>query len=242
MNALPVIRKVILVCTTVLFAFVFTSWKTGGSDSAKAIQDTVPDKPQKRFKDVDDALAELDHARADLDKTLKEIDWNTMQGDLKDAMKNLNSDLKNHSADLKKALQEIDVEKIKRDVEASTAMIDWDHVKAELQKVKEINLDSLKLNLEKLKPELEKNLQDAREQIEKAKSNMQEYQGFVNDLEQDGLIRQKDGYKIEHRNGQLLINGKQQSSGVTDKYRTFLEKNQKFTLEKTDGNLKINTN
>jgi hypothetical protein len=109
--------------------------------------------------------------------------------------------------------------------------IDMEGVKKELEGVK--------TEMQKLKPQLEQSLEQAREGMKKAKTEMREYKSFVDGLERDGLINKKENYKIEHKNGQLIINGKQQPEAVYNKYRTFLEKNKTLTLEKSDDDFKI---
>ena len=63
----------------------------------------------------------------------------------------------------------------------------------------------------------------------------------LRNLEKDGLINKKQSYKIEHKEGQLLINGKLQPASVYDKYRSLLEKHKKLTIEKKDDDYNINT-
>jgi exonuclease VII small subunit len=247
MKAVLPLRNAILLCATVLLSLTFTSWQDRAPQAEKNTHDTVPPKPEKKIRDLDEALEEIDDAHADLDKSMKEIDWKKVNADIKDAMKHLDKDLKQMNADLKKSLQEIDVAKMRHDVEASVAKIDWEGLKQQLEKVKEIDmtgvknqLESVKTEMEKLQPQLERSMAQAREGIERAKTELQGYKSFVDGLERDGLINKKEGYTIEHKNGQLIINGKQQPADVYNKYRTFLEKNKTFTLKQNDDDLKIN--
>ena len=83
-------------------------------------------------------------------------------------------------------------------------------------------------------------MEKAKVDIEKAKVEMREYKSFVDGLEKDGLINKRDGYSIEHKNGELIINGKKQPADVYNKYRSFLEKHKKFNIKKTDDNFNIN--
>ena len=75
---------------------------------------------------------------------------------------------------------------------------------------------------------------------QKAKIHLKELKAFEDGLEKDGLINKKENYTIEHKDGQLLINGKVQPQAVYDKYRSFLEKNKKFKLEKDENDFDIN--
>jgi hypothetical protein len=65
---------------------------------------------------------------------------------------------------------------------------------------------------------------------------LKEYKAFEDGLEKDGLINKKENYSVEHKDGQLIINGKIQSEAAYNKYRSFLEKHKKFKLEKENDN------
>ncbi len=93
--------------------------------------------------------------------------------------------------------------------------------------------------MEKVGPKLEKEMQKAKIEIEKAKEEMKEYKGFVDGLEKDGLIKKSEGYTIKHKDGELIINGKKASNETYLKYRSFLEKHEKFNIEKTDDDFDI---
>ncbi|MBK6828369.1 MAG: hypothetical protein IPG86_16600 [Chitinophagaceae bacterium] len=53
-------------------------------------------------------------------------------------------------------------------------------------------------------------------------------------MDKDGLINKKGNYTLQHKNGELLINGKKAADQVAEKYRSFLDKHPKFKIEKTD--------
>lgn len=110
-------------------------------------------------------------------------------------------------------------------------------MKLELQEMKNINLDEIrkeleeaKINMKDLGPEMEK----AKEEIEKAKVEIREYKAFVDGLEKDGLINKKEGFTLEHKDGELLINGKKAPSQTYNKYSEFLEKHKKFRMVQND--------
>lgn len=247
MNTVLPLRKALLVSATILLGFTFTSWKQSTIDTPRSIQDTTPSKKEKKTVDLDQALDELDNAKADVEKSMQNIDWDKMNADMKEAMKNLDVNMKDMQENLKKSLSEIDVEKMKHDVNEAVAKIDWDEIKRNMDKAKDIDLDKVraevetaKAAIEKEKPAIEKSMRDAHESIEKAKVEMRAYQAFIEGLEKDGRINSKEGYTIENKNGQLIINGKQQPASVYNKYRTFLEKNKKLTIKKDKDGLHIN--
>ena len=95
--------------------------------------------------------------------------------------------------------------------------------------------------MEKIKPQIEEEMKKAKGEIEKAKMEMQEYKEFVDGLDKDGLINKKENYSLEHKNGELIINGKKASAETYTKYRSFLEKHKNFNIKKTDDDFNINT-
>jgi hypothetical protein len=113
--------------------------------------------------------------------------------------------------------------------------------KIDMSKMNE-EMKDLQIKMKDLQPKIKMEMEKAKEQIEKAKVEMKEYKTFVDGLDHDGLINKKGEYTIEHKNGELIINGKKQPADVYDKYRSFLEKHQKFTIKKSDDNFNINDN
>ena len=82
-------------------------------------------------------------------------------------------------------------------------------------------------------------LEKAKVQIEKAKQDIKEYKAFEETLEKDGLINKKENYSIEHKDGQLIINGKVQPQAVYNKYHGFLEKHKHFKWNKNENGLNL---
>ena len=239
-----IFRKAALLCTVALLGFSagFAQNTNTNADKKKPESETL--KREKKASDLDEALKELDNATDEAKRAMQDVDWENMAADLKAALKGVDVDMKKLNADLKKSLQELDVEKLRQGVETSIAKIDWDELKAELNRVAEIDLERVKnelaeanVELQNLKPKIEENLREVRQSLETAKAELSRYNLFVDDLERDGLINKKD-YRIEHKDGRLLINGKPQPAGVYNKYRSFLEKNKTFTLKKKDADFK----
>ncbi|RYZ15510.1 MAG: hypothetical protein EOO16_27305, partial [Chitinophagaceae bacterium] len=77
-----------------------------------------------------------------------------------------------------------------------------------------------------------RSMAEAGRSMEKARAEMKEYEAFENNLAQAGLIDKND-YKIEHRDGKLFLNDKEQPAAVYQKYRGFLDKHKKFTWRKS---------
>jgi hypothetical protein len=217
--------------------FLVASNKSALAQSEK--KDTVPKKTEKKIVDLDDALNELDDAHLEVERSLKNIDWKKMETEIQESMKKMEIDLSKMKIELEKSMKEIDVSKVKADIDASLARIDWNKMEKEMEKVKEVDFEKIKTDLAKIQPEIEKSMKQAQESIEKAKAELKEYKAFVDDLEKDGLIDKKGSYTIEHKNNQLIINGRVQPEAVYNKYRSFLEKHGKITIEKSPDNFNI---
>ncbi len=70
----------------------------------------------------------------------------------------------------------------------------------------------------------------AKADIEKAKQSLQKMKDFTDALAADNLIDKKKGYTTEWKNGDLYINGTQQSKSISDKYRKY-ESTGKINME-----------
>lgn len=232
---------------TALLILSTAAWNQNSERAHSAQTDTLP-KKSKKITDIDDVLKELDKGTVELDNVLKEIDWKSLEADLKVSLNDIKIDkekikkdieislkgidVTKIKLDIEKSLKEIDLAKLKIEVDASLSKIDWDKIKEDIEKVKEIDLKKIEIDLKGLKPEIEESLAAAKVDIEKAKRELTEYKEFINTLEKEGAISKKEGYKIEHRDGTLIINDKKQSAEVYNKFRTFLEKHKTFTLKK----------
>jgi len=228
-------------------------------------RDTIPKKSittDKKIRDLDDVIDQLDQAdfqvdmkkmqkelaeameklnsdqtRMQVEKALQEVDWEKMKKEMEASIASIDFDkIKNQ---LHEAIQQADMAKIQQDVQASLQKIDWEKMKKDLEKAKEIDLSKITEELKKMKPELEKSMEKARGQIAEAKTSMKSYREFINGLENDGLLTKKEGYKIKHLAGELEINGKKVPASIYNKYRDFLEKHKKFTIEKTNDDFNI---
>lgn len=234
----------------ILFAFLIFSmnaWNQSAETRHNAT-DTIP-KTDKKIKNIDDVIIELDKATIELEK----IDWNKMKKEIEEATKKidvtkmkiqLENELKQIDAqkiksDVEKAISEIDMQKLKIELQASLAKVDVEKIKSDIQKIKTEDLQKIEIELKNIKPEIERSLNEAKVEIELAKKELSEYRNFISSLENDGLINKKDGYTIEHRKGELIINGQKQSSEVYNKNKDFLDKHKSFKIRQTDNDFII---
>ena len=107
--------------------------------------------------------------------------------------------------------------------------------------MKKLDEDMKKLSeeMKELGPKMQKEMEKAKVEMEKAKAEIKEYKGFVDGLENDGLINKKEGYSLKHKDGELFINGQKASEKTYNKYRPFLEKHKKFNIEKDNDDFNI---
>jgi len=240
------------------FSILLLSW--GGQKqihqqrAQQTFNDTVPkDRTDRKVRDLDDVLNELDKAelKVDLEKVneqlkeaMKQINMAKIQMEVNKAMKEV--DMDKMKAQIEKATSEITAASIDKEVKESLAAVDWEKMKKDMDEVKKIDMSKLDADMKKLEiemrsigPKMQKDMQNAKAGIEKAKAEMKEYKSFVDGLDKDGLISKKNNYTIQHKNGELIINGKKQPADVYNKYGTFLKKHDKFTIKKSDDNFNI---
>ena len=242
----------------------YTDWNDNGYND----HDTVP-KKEKKIRDLDDVIDELNNAdiKVDMEKiqkelkeSMKNLDMQKIQLEMQKAMREVDIekikkeidqsmskiDFSQIQKEMEKAMKEFDAQKIQREVQESMEKINWDKMKEELDRVKDFDMKKMQIDMEKMEaelskigPEIEKSMEKAKVEIEKAKEEMKEYKEFVDGLEKDGLINKKEEYTIKHNDGELLINGKKASDATYNKYKRFLDKHKKFTIEKSDDDFNI---
>lgn len=232
-RSMTIARILIIFCATgaMLTLVAWGQQQIPGKTPQQTLNDTTKKKnKQKQVRDLDEAIDELDHINLDehMEKAMKEVN---------EAMKQI--DGAKLQLEIDKAMKEVDFEKIKKEIEESMAKVDWDKMKLELDKAKQIDFTQIEKEMAKareeiknIQPQIERELKEAQKEIEKAKIELKEYKTFIDGLEKDGLINKKENYTIQHKNGKLLINDKEASPKVYEKYRNFLEKHPDININK----------
>lgn len=230
-----------LIALVAMLVFSLTAWNQSATHQRPSVQDTTP-TPRKGghpIKDIEDAMQEVDKAMRQLDEQLKKplppvpaIDAKKLQAELEQSLKEIDPD--KMKADIEKAMKEIDAAKLKVEMDAAMAKVDMEKVKKEMEKMKEIDFAKIEKELKDIQPKIEESMKKAKADLEKAQQDLKEHKGFIDGLDKDGLINKDENYTIEHDNGVLKINGKEQPASVYDKYRNFLKKRKSFTIKK-DG-------
>ncbi|HYK47557.1 MAG TPA: hypothetical protein VEV83_20410 [Parafilimonas sp.] len=205
--------------------------------------DTVP---KNKEADIDDFNTK------DLDKAMDELNEHMKQLDIQ--LKDLDVNIDNT---IKESLAKVDFDQIGKQVEQSVKNINWNEIQMNVdnsikqaqEHMKDINFDKIndqmkelkekiqsdefkkQFDSDKLQKEIDEAMDKANEGMQKAKNELSQFKEFTNELEKDGLIDNKKGYEIEWKNGNLFINGIQQSQEITNKYKKYYRE---------DGKIKMN--
>jgi hypothetical protein len=202
---------------------------------------------------IEEAMKQVDMAKIqmEMNKAMKDIDMTKVKLEMEQTLKEL--DMEKIKSQIELATKGFDAEKMQKELKESFDKVDWEKMKKEMEEAK-LHMDEIKKidmtkmaeemkkvekEMKELGPKMEKEMAKAKVEIEKAKEEMKEYKSFIDGLEKDGLINKKDGYSIQHKNGELIINGKKQPADVYNKYRSFLEKHKKFSVKKSDNDFNI---
>jgi len=223
-------------------------------------QDTVPSKHDRSLtmKEFDELMHHLDKDMSNLRLELKEIDVRKIEKEIESSLKEL--DVEKIMKDVELSLKEIDLDKINAEITSSLKEIDIDKVeedvskamaeaRKELEKAKieisKIDKDKIRKELNEARAEMEKSrieirkidtdkiMKDAQQGMQKAKDELRLMKEMFNEMEKDGLIDTKQGFKIEYKDKELLINGVKQPEKVADKYRKYIrDENFEISIDK----------
>ncbi|MDB5190869.1 MAG: hypothetical protein JWQ96_432 [Segetibacter sp.] len=223
---------------------------------SEGYNDTTPPRKRNRIEDgelndkIEQAMRNLEVQMTKLEEQMKKMDFSKMQKDI-DA-----------------SLSKVDFDKIGREIDVAMKKVDWDKVEKEvsqsIEKVKKVEMVKVKEELEKVKQQLEKEklniklndgkikehveeaieqaregMQEARKSMEKAKVELGQLREFTNELQKDGLIDRKKGYRIEIKDGDLYLNDKQQPKEISDKYRKYFKKDNYTIVSEAEDKIRI---
>lgn len=204
-------------------------------DDSQQLSDTT--RPGAVHPDQIDLGVNTDSIMKAAETAVGAIDFKQLQQQINASLANINFDEINKN--IANAMKNVDWEKMKMDV--SKAM---DEAKVQMAKVNEVQV---KASLEKAKAELKQvdlskiqnevatSMAKARTEIEKSRTEIANYRNFVAALQNDGLIKAGEPYKIELKDNVLYINGVQQSKATTEKYRKFYQDKTHFSIYDNKG-------
>jgi hypothetical protein len=214
-----------------------------------ACKDTLPPGKKMTSQELDKLEVELEQALKLAGEKLKEIDLGKLNLQIADALKQI--DMEKIKTSVEQSLKAVDFASIEKEVNNALKEVDMNKInmevkqalqeaKREMEKVNwaDINkeLADARIELEKAQQELkgidmDKIMSEAKQGIEKAKTELKQFKEMVTEMEKDGLIDRKKGFKkITFEDGSLYIDGKKQSQAISDKYRKYTK----------DGKLNIN--
>ncbi len=185
-------------------------------------------------KDIMEEISKIDMAKIEREvlASLKEIDIDKIMKEVELSLKDIDTD--KILADVKKELSEINYDEISAETKEALSKANKEVEKA-MEEVKKIDREKIKKELEEAKQEVEKSrhefekidmekiMKGAREGIDKAKTELKLIKQMFKEMEQDGLIDSKKGFKIEYKEKSLFINGTKQSEQVADKYKKYFK-------------------
>jgi hypothetical protein len=219
-------------------------------------QDTTTPRKRNRTSDnelddkIEKAMEKLEVQMKQLEEQIKKLDFSKMQKDLDASFSKVDFDKIGRQID--DAIKKVDWDKIEKDVEknASEAVkINSEKIKLELEKVKQqmeqhklsMKLDNgqIKIQVEKAMEQARENMKGAQKNLEKAKEELSIMREFTDELEKDGLVDKKKGYKIEVKDNELYLNGIKQPANVTEKYKKYFRKDNYSIISDGSGKARI---
>ena len=234
--------KIILFAGLFIVAISTSAWQIqtteepAAQDSEQACSDTT--RPGTVYPDQIDLGVNIDSVMKAAQVAISAVDFTKMQQQINASLANINFDEINKNIDA--AMKNIDWDKMKIDVNKSIdeakiemAKVDKEQIKESLEKVKaELQSEQFKkqINLSNVQKEVAQSMAKARIEMEKARTEIANYRSFVAALQNDGLIKAGEPYKIELKDDVLYINGVKQTKETTEKYRKYYQGKTHFTI------------
>lgn len=210
----------------VTLTFPAISWNdslihSNGLQADMYVSDTLPGGS------LEDHINKLEKAREKLDGKLAEKDWSRAEKEIESALAKINS------AEIEKQIQQAlaalqDNKKLMQS-ELKNMDVEMQQVQQHLQDVKkEIEMSRVQLqkDLKTKMPDIKKELEKAKISMDEAKRELEAYREMITEMEREGLLPDKNNYRIEYRDEKLSINGKEQPKEVADRYRKYFKKKQ----------------
>ncbi|MEO7767256.1 MAG: hypothetical protein ABIS01_07510 [Ferruginibacter sp.] len=244
-------QKIIIACCLFVGAITMSFQNTPFGpidklDTLTDVQDTIPEKPTENdakmsIKDFDQLIQNMDNKSLKMQAEVSRIDFDNIHKEITASLNKVNFD--KIKMDIDRAMKEIDFGIIEQGVKTALKEIEWNKinndVKISLQNAKKeigkINIEVIKKEMEKAKLEIEKSkneikkinidelMNNANSGIGKAKAELRLTREMFNEMEKDGLISEKEGFTIDYKDKNLIINGKNQSEAVIEKYRQYIK-------------------
>ncbi|RFM26067.1 HlyD family secretion protein [Deminuibacter soli] len=173
---------------------------------------------------VNNALANIDfkkiHEQAMA--AVNNVDWKKIQEEVNVSMKQSMKEVQKAMQQAQLEMQQVDMAKIEAEVKAGLAQAKLDSI--------HVNIDTRAIH-----EQVQKSLAEAHVQMKAAQAQLKQIKALTSALQKDGLIEKDKPYRIELKDGQLIINGKTQSREVTEKYRRYFPNEDHFLINNNEG-------
>ncbi|MET0244215.1 MAG: hypothetical protein ABW174_12135 [Flavitalea sp.] len=195
---------------------------------------------KKLNEGVQTALASVDFDKIgiELEKSLQHLDVkvDVKSEEIREALAEAKAEVKRSIAEAKKMTDE-DLKRAARESEADIRKAKETSEKEVRKAMREANKAMEELKLEKFS--MAETMEKAKQGVTQYRNDLKGYQEMVYDMEKDGLLSTKENYRIMYDGEKLLINGKEQDTTITEKYKKYL-RGQTVIISKKEGKLKVN--
>ena len=161
----------------------------------------------------------------ELEKTSKNINRQEINRELENALRQARKGLEE--------AQKINYDQIKEEIAEANKNISSEKLKI----AEEIANARKEIDLNKIN--IQEELKKAKIEIKKTKTQMENYRKMITEMDKDGLLKSKENYSIQYKDGSLFINGKQQPKQVLDKYKSYFPMDGVTLKRELDGQFEI---
>ena len=142
-----------------ILVVVAAAWQGHPGKTTHATTDTIPDK---KIKNIDDALDQIEKSKRELERSLQEKNWDK---EMKDALDKVHFDAEKMKQQIDEAVKNIDAQKIQLEVQKAIEKVDFEKMKTQMQQ----NMD--KIDLQQIKDEIAKAMKEVNAEKIKADVN-----------------------------------------------------------------------
>jgi len=185
----------------------------------------------------------LQQIREQIERSMKAVDMQKMQLQVQEAMKGIKWE--KMQAEIEKAqgaFDNTDRVRMKREMQRAMELakesmgrvneIDMKEMHRAMERAREnmrmqggrlrADMDIARENIrEHMGKDFRKELEKARENVNRAGEELKQYKEMVTEMDKDGLLKIKEPYSIEYKEGELMINGAKQPASVIEKYKHY---------------------
>lgn len=152
------LRKLPIALLATALVITAAAWQAQPGKHTHTTTDTIPNK---KIKDIDDALEQLERSKQEVERTLQNRDW---EKEMKEAMDKAHFDSEKMKQQIDEAMKNFDAQKVQLEVQKAMKEVDFEKMKAEMQK----NMD--KIDMQQVKDQIARAMKEI--DAEKIKADM----------------------------------------------------------------------